>query len=191
MPRLTQVDAMSMRSSLSLFRASSQAPMASAFQRASMAAESIFRRVVATAARQQASPEASPSTWTAWAEAEAAKHSPPRAAIAPMTAALMLFMQPPYDYLRYITGRAAASAADRLHGEPRHLVLGLLPLGVELRGLAVALVGLLQVAYPLIGDAEVVVGALRLLGAQGQTVFGLLHALLVAVQVDQGRTHVD
>src|SRR3569833_604544 len=100
MPRLTQVEAMSMRSSLALFRASSQAPMASDFQRASMAAESIFSLVVAAAARQQDSPEASPSTCTVWAEAEAAKHSPPTM---PTTAALATFMaQPPDDNLQYI-----------------------------------------------------------------------------------------
>jgi hypothetical protein len=98
MPRLTQVEAMSMRFICWLLRASSQAPMASAFQRASMAAESAFIRVVARAALQQSSPEPLPTTWTAWAEAAAGRLSAPIARATTARAASILFMaQPPFD----------------------------------------------------------------------------------------------
>src|SRR6516225_340866 len=75
----------------------------------------------------------------------------------------------------------------RLHGEAGQFVLGLLPLGVDDRGLAVALVGLLDIAQALVADAEVVPGALGLLGAELDAELGLLHALVVLLHVDQGR----
>jgi len=71
--------------------------MASAFQRASMAAESMRRKVVALAAFQHDSPDPSPTTWTAWAKAAAGR---PAAATAPaMTTALILFMAQPRSWI--------------------------------------------------------------------------------------------
>src|SRR6185312_7888551 len=98
MPRLTQVDAMSLRSICSLLMASSQAPMASAFQRASRAAESIFRKVVALAACQHCSPEPLPTTCKVWAKAAPEMQSGPAAARTAMADhPIRPMARPPFD----------------------------------------------------------------------------------------------